>query len=271
MSRTPEHEVYIHSHAPVVVASHGSRTAAEAAAFVLPRLSTDATVIDLGCGPGSITVGLAQAVPAGHVAGIDAAPEVLEEAASRAAGIGNVAFAAASVYDLPFQAASFDAAYAHQLLQHLADPVAALEEAKRLLRSGGVIGVRDADYATMTHFPQDSRLDRWLEIYHQVARHNGGEPDAGRRLASWLRRAGFEKVVATSSTWTYADPKRRREWAELWARRIQLEGTFSASAVGAGISDRRELAAIGAAFQEWAEQPDGWFAFIHGEAVGFAP
>jgi SAM-dependent methyltransferase len=272
VTKTPNHEVYTHSHHPVVVAAHAARIAEEAAAFMLPRLDDDMAIIDLGCGPGSITVGLGDAVAEGRVVGVDAAEGIVREAAVRAAerGADNVTFVVASVYELPFPDASFDAAYAHQLLQHLAEPVAALVEAKRVLRRGGLIGVRDADYGTMTHYPHDPRLRRWLEIYREVARHNGGQPDAGRRLPAWLRAAGFADIVATTSTWTYADPESRADWAGLWARRNQIEGPFTQTAFQEGITDIAELRDIGDAFHEWAAAPDGWFAFIHGEAVGTA-
>jgi SAM-dependent methyltransferase len=244
----------------------------EAAAFFLPRLDPDMALIDLGCGPGSITAGLGKALPDGTVVGVDSAETVVREARERAAerDAGNVTFATASAYELPFLDGSFDAAYAHQLLQHLADPVAALFEAQRVLRPGGVIGVRDADYGTMTHYPHDPRLDRWLEVFHHVARRSGGEPDAGRRLPAWLNAAGFTDLVVSTSTWTYADPERRADWAELWGRRIQVEGPFTETAFREGISDIDELRDIAAAFRHWAAAPDGWFAFIHGEAVGVA-
>jgi len=205
--------------------------------------------------------------------GVDASDAIVEEATVRAAGedARNATFATASVYELPFPDGSFDAAFAHQLLQHLAEPVAALVEAKRVLRPGGLIGVRDADYATMTHHPHDPRLDRWLEIYHEVAHRHGGEPNAGRRLPAWLRSAGFTDIVATTSTWTYADPESRAHWAELWARRSTVEGPFTQTAFREGITNLDELLDIGNAFRAWARDENGWFAFIHGEAVGMAP
>ena len=103
-------------------------------------------------------------------------------------------------------------------------------------------------------------LDRWLEIYHEVARSNGGEPDAGRRLLEWVRAAGFEHLHPTASTWLYATPEERRGWAELWAGRRLQE-----SADNPAYGDDRDL--IIEAFRRWAAHPDGWFAFIHGEVL----
>jgi ubiquinone/menaquinone biosynthesis C-methylase UbiE len=261
----PANEVYSHSHQPVVLASHGSRTAEEAAAFLLTHLKPGMRVLDIGCGPGSITVGLARYVAPAETIGVDQSDEALDAARSLAVGrnVGNAHFEQADVYELPFEEASFDVIYGHQILQHLADPVAALTEARRVLRSGGYLAVRDADYGTMTHHPHDPALDRWLQMYHEVVRSNGGEPDAGRRLMEWVRAAGFVHLHPTASTWLYATPGEREDWAELWAgRRLQEPGT---SAYGSHRDETIE------AFQRWAAHPDGWFAFIHGEVLARKP
>ena len=214
--------------------------------------------------------GLADHVgPTGSVVGIDNSADAIAIASSRVSS-ENLSFKAASVYELPFPANSFDAAYGHQVLQHLIDPVAALREVRRVLKPGGIIGVRDADYGTMTHHPACPPLKTWLRLYHTVARANGGEPDAGRRLPQWVRAAGFQDLSVTSSVWTYATQEERDEWARLWASRIMLP-TFADRAVDLGICERMEIAAIASGWHRWAEEPDGWFAFIHGEVVGTAP
>lgn len=261
-------EVYTHSHAPVVVAAHATRTAEEAAAFLLPHLESDMRLLDIGCGPGSISVGLAKYVA--QVVGLDQSQPVVTEARARSAMPTNITFLAGSAYTLPFADGCFDVVYAHQVLQHVGDPIALLVEAKRVLRPRGMVAVRDADYATMTHHPHDPMLDRWLEIYHAVARANGGEPDAGRRLSEWVGAAGFEEPIATTATWTFATPESRQWWADLWADRIVLEH-FVERAEKHGISNRAELEHVGKAFRSWAREPAGWFAFIHGEVLATRP
>lgn len=266
-----EQEIYTHGHDPVVVAAHAKRTAAEAAAFVLPLITPGMHLLDVGCGPGSITVGLGEHVgPSGSVIGIDNSPESVALAVGAAGDVGNVTFETASVYELPFADDTFDAAYGHQVLQHLIDPVAALREVRRVLKPGGVIGVRDADYGTMTHHPTCPSIDTWLQLYHTVARANGGEPDAGRRLPQWVSAAGFVEPTVTSSVWTFATSDERQSWAQLWASRIMLP-RFADRAVALGICEHIEIAGIASGWHRWAGEPDGWFAFIHGEVTAIKP
>ena len=103
--------------------------------------------------------------------------------------------------------------HAHQVLQHLDDPVAALIEMRRVCKSGGIVAARDADYAAMTWAPPDGRLERWLELYRSVAIANGGQPDAGRFLLGWAIRAGFSTIETGASAWCFATPQGAREKA----------------------------------------------------------
>jgi len=262
-------DVYTHGHHESVLRSHIWRTAENSAAYLLPRLRAGQDLLDVGCGPGTITVDLAARVAPGRVVGIDAATEVLEAAAQlgREAGAANLGFATGDVYHLGFDDARFDVVHAHQVLQHLTRPVEALREMRRVLRPGGTLAVRDSDYAAFAWCPGDPLLDRWLELYHQVTRRNGAEPDAGRHLLGWARRAGFSDLVATSSTWTFADPDLARWWGALWADRVQFS-SFADQAVDYGLSDPGELAAVAGAWRRWAEAPDAFFATLHVEVLG---
>jgi SAM-dependent methyltransferase len=202
----------------------------------------------------------------GHVIGIDAADDVIAEATKAAGPIGNLEFRVGSVYDLAFDDASFDVVHAHQVLQHLTDPVAALREMRRVLRAGGVLAVRDSDYGAFTWAPADPLLDRWLELYHQVTARNGADADAGRHLLGWVRQAGFTTTHATTNSWVFDDPDARAWWGGLWADRCELT-TFAEQAVAYGFSDPVELATIATAWRGWAARPDGRFAVPHCEVI----
>ena len=274
-------ERYTHGHHASVLRSHTWRTAENSAAYLLPRLGPGLALLDVGCGPGTITRDLARRVAPGPVVGIDAAPEVIERAAAdaaahaddahaaadaEAAAAGPVDFRVADVYALPFADEAFDVVHAHQVLQHLARPVAALGEMGRVLRPGGTLAVRDADYGAFVWAPPDPALDRWLELYHEVTAANGGEADAGRHLPGWVRAAGFAEVVVSGSAWTFADPASRAWWGGLWAERVQ-HSAFARQAVDGGLSDRAELAELGAAFSRWAGDPDAVFVVPHVEVL----
>jgi ubiquinone/menaquinone biosynthesis C-methylase UbiE len=259
---------YTHGHHDSVLSSHRTRTAADSAAYLLPRLAAGQHLLDVGCGPGTITADLAALVAPGKVVALEREAAVLEEAEqlARARGLTNVNCAIGDVYALDYEDDAFDVVHAHQVLQHLVDPVAALREMRRVARPGGVVAVRDADYAAMTWYPAEPLLERWLELYRAVARANGAEPDAGRRLLSWAGQAGFSEIEASSSTWLFADETRLGWWSETWAQRTLASGVAT-QALERGLSSAEELATIAAAWRTWARQPGAWFSVLHGEVL----
>ena len=266
---------YTHGYHPAIVESYTWRTAENSAAFLLSHLRPDAEVLDVGCGPGSITVGLARR--AGRVVGVDMSAEMVEASSALAVreGVANASFEVSSAYELPFEGSAweggtFDVVYAHQLLQHLADPVAALREFRRVLRPGGLVAVRDSDYATMTHAPVERAIEQWRDIVGEVAAANGGEANAGRYLLGWVRAAGFEEPVVTTSTTTFADAEDRAAWGGMWAVRA-TDSDFADHATGGGFAARSDLVAISAAFSRWAAQPNGFWAWLNGEVLAKAP
>lgn len=158
-------------------------------------------LLDVGCGPGTITVDLAARISPGAVLGIDREPAVIIEATRlQDQGVrGNVEFKTGDIYSLEFDDRSFDVVHARQVLQHLTDPVAALVEMRRVFREDGILAVRDSDYGGFAWAPADPLLERWLELYNDVCRHNGADADAGRYLLGWARAAGFAEI-----SWTRA-------------------------------------------------------------------
>jgi SAM-dependent methyltransferase len=259
---------YIHGHHESVLRSHTWRTVENSAAYLVPHLRPGQDLLDVGCGPGSITVDLARRVAPGRVVGIDRSGDVVEQASehARAERVDNVTFAVGDVYALDVDDASFDVVHAHQVTQHLTDPVAALAEMRRVVRSGGVVAARDSDYASVMMAPDDPWFDRWVELYDQVSDRNGAEAGAGRYLLGWAQRAGFSEVTASSSSWTFADPESRAWWGALWADRVRYS-SFAEQAVEYGLSSTEELEAMAEAWRRWVDQPDGFFAVTHGEIL----
>ncbi|QFG21214.1 methyltransferase domain-containing protein [Actinomadura sp. WMMB 499] len=259
---------YTHGHHETVLSAHRWRTVENSAAYLIEHLRPGASVLDVGCGPGSITTGLAERVAPGRAVGVDAAAGVVEQAreAAAAGGPPNVEFAVGDVHDLPFPDGAFDVVHAHQVLQHIADPVGALREMRRVARPGGVVAVREADFGGMVWHPNPPGMDAWLPVYCKVARGNGGEPDAGRRLAAWARAAGFADVRSSASTWCFATPEERAWWSDSWGGRLARSAVADAAVAG-GHATRAELDGVYAGWKAWAAAEDGWFAVLHGEIV----
>ena len=263
-----QRDVYTHGYQPAVIEQHARRTVETSAAFLLPHLNDSMRILDVGCGPGSITAGLARWVPDGEVVGIEVVPGVLETARRHCAetGADNVTFREASVYDLPFDSGSFDVVYGHQVLQHLTDPVAALCEMRRVVRHGGLVAVRDSDYYTMSRTPESPLMDRWRDLYRRVARHNGAEPDAGRHLYRWLKTTGFTEITMSASCQVMAGKESRRNWGESWAKRC-LTTDFASQAVAYGYATEAELGEIADDWRAWANDPDGYFHYVCDEGL----
>ena len=225
-------------------------------------------LLDVGCGPGTITADLAERVAPGRVIGLDQADAVLTQARAVATErrLTTVEFTTGDVHALEFPDGCFDVVHAHQVLQHVSDPVAALREMRRVCRSGGVVAARDSDYASFIWYPRSPVLDEWLGLYRTLARMNGGEPDAARHLLSWAQRAGFTDVTPTASTWCFATPPDRAWWGGMWSERI-VDSGIADQAVQSGLATRDDLTRMSTAWQEWSEATDGWFAIVHGEIV----
>jgi SAM-dependent methyltransferase len=259
---------YTHGHHESVLRSHQLRTAEDSAAYLLPYLEPGLSLLDVGCGPGTITVDLAARVAPGSVTAVDQFGDVLNQARAEAQGRGlsNVSFTTADVQALDFPDDAFDVVHAHQVLQHVADPVQALREMRRVCVPGGIVAARDADYAGFIWFPRLPALDLWLDLYERAARANGGEPDAGRRLLSWALEAGFGDITPTGSLWCYATAATREWWGGMWADRI-LHSSVGRDLLNLGLATTADLAEISAAWRAWAAAPDGWLAIPNGEII----
>ena len=263
---------YTHGYDEPVRRSHATRTMANSLGYGQARLEAGMTVLDLGCGIGTITADIAQRVAPGRVIAVDIDAGILERARRRATerGLDNVDYQVMDAYGLDLPDASVDFAHAHQVLQHLHDPVAALIELKRVTRSGGTIAVRDGDYAAFSWYPASAGLDLWRDAYRRLARANGGEPDAGRHLLAWAHRAGLTDVETTSTSWTYAAGPSARWWGQSWADRVR-HSAIATQLVDSGIASPHDLEMMAQSWLDWSEHPDAWFAVPSGEILATVP
>lgn len=254
---------YVHGHHETVLRSHRWRTAANSAAYLLPYLRPEQSLLDVGSGPGTITAELAALV--GSVTALEVNEAALETTRT-GLGDASVTLLVGDVHDLPLPDDSFDVVHAHQVLQHVADPVQALHEMRRVCRPGGIVAARDGDYAGFTWWPRLPELDQWLRLYSGAAREAGGEPNAGRRLLGWARAAGFTDITASSSTWCFATPEDRAFWGGMWADRI-VESAVAARIVASGAANQADLQRISYGWRAWADDENGWLSVLHGEVL----
>lgn len=225
------------------------------------------TILDVGCGPGSISINLARLVPGSHVTGIDVA-DPLDEARASAVNlrVTNVEFKVGDIHALDFPDASFDVVHAHQVLQHIADPVQALREMRRVAKQGGIVAARES--ASMAWFPESAGITAWRDLSALVSRAKGGNPHPGSGIHCWAREAGFEKSQVTCSTgsWCFSSDEERAYWGGSMAERALSSG-FAKVAVDGGYATMEELKDIAKAWLDFVDDDYAWFGLLHGEIV----
>jgi ubiquinone/menaquinone biosynthesis C-methylase UbiE len=257
---------YTHGYDESVLRSHKWRNVGNSAAYLAPHLVPGLSVLDVGCGPGTITADFGRRVAPGRVLGLDVSADIIGQA-QRDAGAGpNVEFSVGDLYSVEIGDGTFDVVHAHQVLQHVSDPVGALREMKRVCKPGGLVAARDSDYGGFRWYPDEPALDRWLALYRATARRNAGEPDAGRFLQAWAHAAGFADVQPGASVWCFSTPAERAWWGGLWADRMTVSA-IARQILAEGLATEPELREIADGWRRWAAHPDGWCAVLHGEIL----
>ena len=267
ISARPASERYSQRSNPAFEAVMARRTAASEGAFFLRRLAAGMRVLDVGCGPGSITVGFAEAVSPGEVIGVDFQESQVAraQALGEARGLKNVHFQVADAYELPFPDHCFDAVFAHAVLWHLREPLRALSEMRRVLRPGGMIGIRECDWGGRIHTPITPRLEEWYAVTVRVRQKNGGDPFLGRNTRRLLLEAGFAEAEGSVSSWSAGTPDGVRDCAAFL--KAQLHG-FSSTVLAEQWLDQSEIDAVAAEIEAWAESPDALYVDTYCEALG---
>lgn len=266
-----QQEAYMHDYDGALTEQIiAGRTADIHGAFFLPYLRAGMNLLDCGCGPGTITVGLAQAASPGNVTGIDLEESQLELARENAAKLGltNVKFESGSAYELPYQDNLFDAVFSHAMLEHMHVPLSVLKEMRRVLRPGGLVGIRSIDLAATLIAPAEATLNKAYDIWLKYRQHCGGDPFIGRRLRALLREAGFAKTIGSASSETWGTPQLTQSMMSV------LTGEFTGpkiaeTAIRMGWADPAQMDKAASALHDWGDHADAFMAIVWCEAVGW--
>ena len=268
----PTQDERAHGVTPGLRQDYVNRTADQQAAFVLPYLHPGMNLLDVGCGPGTITVGLAHVVAPGHVTGIDHDEEHIEAARALAAKreVTNVTFQIGDTLSLPFEDGTFDAAFENNVFIHLAqDAVQAAGEVYRVLKPHGFFAARDADAEAVVwgHLSDPlKQLDKLMIAWQQ---HRGSDITLGKRLPTILREAGFTNTFKSVSADTKGTPASVHSHAE--TTMSLLNGPLGRDSIDNRWVDRPTLERLKDSILEWAEHPDAFFANVHVEVIGWKP
>jgi SAM-dependent methyltransferase len=239
--------------------------------FLLPYVRSGMSVLDVGCGIGSIALDLAPTVAPGRMVGIDADAGQIEVARRSAAerGIDNAEFFTASVYELPFEPATFDVVYANAVLMYVRDQVRALVEMRRVLLPGGLAAVTDDDLGTVVISPDRPELELAPRLFERAIAHEGGNARYSRRLRTLMLEAGFERTQGVAhAPEVYGDLASTRWFAE-FAVDLFAAPSMAEVIIGEGWATRVELDAIIAALHDWGELPDAFASWLYCGALGW--
>jgi ubiquinone/menaquinone biosynthesis C-methylase UbiE len=262
-------EQYTMGYGPAATALMASRTAQAHAAFLRPHLKPGMKVLDCGCGPGSITLGLAEIVAPGQAVGTDIEAAQLEvgRAAAKQRGLNNVSFERADAYALPFADDSFDAIFISAMLGNLREPLRGVQEARRVLKPGGVLAVKEFDHGGDLLYPVSPDLLAGIDLYNRLRRHNGHDPDGGRKLLGLLQQAGLRDVTVTATYDTVADPAVLPQVGGVLAALVSE--AFAEPLQRLGWATPEVIERITQAWREFPTQPGAFYAMAWCEALAW--
>jgi SAM-dependent methyltransferase len=260
MSR--EREPYTMGYGPAATTIMASRTTQSHAAFFLPYLKPGMSLLDCGCGPGSLTLGFAELLAPGQVVGteIEGSHVALASQAAIERDLSNVRFEVADIYALPFEDASFDAVFISAVLGNLREPVRGLREAYRVLKPGGIIGIKEFDHGGDLVYPLDPVVMKYDELYRRLREENGHDPEGGRKIGKILLDAGFHDLKRSASYESYGDPMSLRDSAEVsiglltegWADAFMSRGWVTAEEINEMYDGLRKFPTLAGAFYAYA-------------------
>ena len=248
-------------------------TAANSAAYLLPHLAPGMSLLDVGCGPGTITLDLAEVVAPGRVVGLDVVADAAGRRPRQRRGD------AARHDDRVRRRRRLRPRPARRLVRRRPRAPGAPAPQRPGGRPAGDAPGMPAGRAgrgARRRLRGDGLVPRLSAARRLAHRLRGRRPrqrrrarSAARHLLAWAHTAGFEDVTSSASTWCYATPEERDWWGGLWADRI-TQSALAQQALERGLATPELLDELARAWREWAAHPDGWFVVVNGEILARA-
>ncbi|MFC5665150.1 methyltransferase domain-containing protein [Kitasatospora misakiensis] len=270
----PDDRAYVHGYSPAEARRLGDQADTLAALLHAgTAYPPGSRVLEAGCGVGAQTVHLLAAHPGVLLTAADISAESLARARERVAGQlpeARVRWHHGDLHRLPFPDGAFDHVFVCFVLEHLADPAAALAALRRVLRPGGTLTVIEGDHGSAFFHPRGEAAQRVVDHLVRLQADGGGDGLLGRRLHPLLTGAGFRDVAVEPRT-MYADGA-RPALVEGFTRRtfLAMVEAVRADAVAAGLTTA-EAFDRGVAELRRAAEPGGTLHYTFFKAVAVRP
>ncbi|MXY22034.1 MAG: class I SAM-dependent methyltransferase [Dehalococcoidia bacterium] len=270
--QTPATSDYTMGFSEEMIESLRRYTAEASAAYLLPYLRPGLRVLDIGCGPGNISVGLAKAVAPGHLHGVDMEESQIELAKSvaKANGQDNAIFHVGDIVDLPFEDSFFDVVHCHNVLMHIPNTAAVLAEAKRVLKSGGIIGCREMICESSFTHPDFGVIRKAWDMFEDLLAADDGHPQMGKELKNRIVEAGFTNVRMDVTFDIYNTPE-DIAFIHTFANKWFLSPEITDAAIKYGAATQELCDAILNAYDRWKDHPGAFCGLAFGEAIAGRP
>jgi SAM-dependent methyltransferase len=262
-------EQYSGGYSNLIINQFKQRNFLKQGAFLSPYLTAGLTVLDCGCGPGSMTLDIAELVNPGQVFGIDSSPIQIEQAIllQQERQISNVEFTAGSVYQLPYPDEYFDVVFAHAVLYHLQYPQEALLEFRRVLKPKGLVALRDACHYGDMMIPDSPGLTSAWETIDKVFTYQRGDINFGSQHKQILLDLGFTNIAASCSYDMFDNPTEKDSIYSYWENFLACD--HRQLILDQGWCTAAELGRQCEALREWSLHPAAFFARARCEAIAY--